>query len=537
MEPRREMTGGNQPGNRREPPNPRGTGGPSGGQGLRGQRNPRDPRSSGRPLPGAAEQYPAGRPTAGRTPPPVPAAVVQAGVPHGAREGGWLPDWVWTGEKFESGLAFFADAVGRLTRFSREPADLAAARRLAGQVVLPGLVNAHAHSFHRVVRGRPGHTAAGSWDEAHASLVQIAGERLTAEEVFAVARMVFLEMLLAGVTCVGEFHCLHHQPDGTPWPEPDFLSREIARAAHEVGIRLALLKTLHLRSGHRAEAGSAPARCRHASVDQFVRETEQLRAGLERDFPPDEVWLGVAADSLAAVPLEAFKTLGAYARTHRLRLHAHVATTPADNAACLSEYGRPPIALLAEHGLLDKRFTAVDACHLTDDEAKLLGSSRAAVCTCPVTEHHRGRAGAPAEKLLAAGASLALGSDSNLSIDLLAEARMLEYRRREGGRPRGGEPMLAGWQAATVHGARSLGAPGGALEVGRPADFFTVNLFDPAIAGADPASLLAGLVLGLERRAIRDVWVGARQRIAGGRHVNHGPIVGRFVEVQKRLWG
>ncbi len=92
------------------------------------------------------------------------------------------------------------------------------------------------------------------------------------------------------------------------------------------------------------------------------------------------------------------------------------------------------------------------------------------------------------------------------------------------------------FHAATVTGARSLGATTGALEVGRPADFFTVNLFDPSIVGAEPDVLLNNIVFALERRAIRDVWVGARQRIANGRHALHGPIVGRFVDAQKKIW-
>ena len=263
------------------------------------------------PLPPRPEKRPEPRPV------PVSAEVVQAGVPHGAREGGWLPDCVFTGEKFESGLAFFADALGRITRFSREPADLAAARRLAGQAALPGLVNAHSHSFHRALRGRTEHGPAGAWRETHDRLVA----RLSGGEVFDTARMAFMEMLLAGVTCVGEFHYLHHQPDGTPWPDADFLGREIIRAAHDVGIRIALLKVAQLRAGFRAEAGSAPARSRFAGADQFVRETEILRVALEKDFPADEAWLGVAPDSLATVPLEAFKAIATYARAQRLRLH------------------------------------------------------------------------------------------------------------------------------------------------------------------------------------------------------------------------
>jgi formimidoylglutamate deiminase len=218
----------------------------------------------------------------------------------------------------------------------------------------------------------------------------------------------------------------------------------------------------------------------------------------------------------------------------------HASTTVEENAACVAEFGRTPITLLAELGFVDKRFTAIDAIHISDEEVKLLGTARAAVCACPGSEQNLGLGVAPVKKILAAGAGVALGSDTQAQIDLLGEARQLEYRLRTNGQQRTGlatDAATALFHAATVNGARSLGATGGALEVGRPADFFTVNLFDPSIAGADAGSLLSNIVFALERRAIRDVWVGARQRIAGGRHVNHGPIVGRFVDAQKRIWG
>src|SRR4029434_5695896 len=109
---------------------------------------------------------------------------------------------------------------------------------------------------------------------------------------------------------------------------------------------------------------------------------------------------------------------------------------------------------------------------------------------------------------------------TNLQIDLLKDARLLEYHLRVLREQRTGlaaDGPTALFHAATVTGARSLGATSGALEVGRPADFFTVNLYDPSIAGADPETLLANILFSMERRAIRDVWVGARQRISNGR--------------------
>ncbi|MBL9188229.1 MAG: amidohydrolase family protein [Opitutaceae bacterium] len=432
--------------------------------------------------------------------------MTQAGVPHGSREGGWLPDLVYTGEKFESGLAFFADATGRITRFSREPADLATARRLEGQAALPGLVNAHSHAWHRALRGR-----AESLDRALAGL----GE----EEVFDTARMVFLEMLTAGITCVGEFHFLHARPDGSPWPEPHHLAAEIIRAAHEVGVRIALLNT--------ACDLAAPARCRQAGADAWVRETEALGRAVEKNYPADEVWIGAGVHTLGALPPDQLKVIAGHARAQRLRLHAHVPAAAA---------GRTPLAELAELGLLDKRFTAVDAGQLGDEDVKLLGAARALLCACPTGSLAAGQGVAPVEKLIAAGAGVALGTDTHARTDLIGEARLLELFQRAATGRHSVLAVPALFHAATVGGARSLGATGGALEVGRPADFFTVNLHDPSIAGADASSLLAAIVFGFERRAIRDVWIGGRQRLAAGRHVMHGPIIGRFSDGQKKLW-
>jgi formimidoylglutamate deiminase len=454
-------------------------------------------------------------------------------VPHGATELGWLPDCVYTGEKFETGLAFFADAVGRITRFSREPADLAIARRLEGQAALPGLVNAHSHSFHRALRGRTERQARPRAAEERLL------ERMTDEDVFDTARLAFLELLLSGITCVGEFHFLHRMPDGRPWPDVNQVGRAIVRAAHEVGIRIALLNTAVMRGDFRADESAVPPRYRSGTVEAFLRDTEALRVAVGQEFAADEAWLGVGASSLAQVPLDAFKAIAGYARAQRFRLHAHGAATAAETQACAAEYGRSEVALFAEHGIVDKRFTLVDALQLSDDDVKLLGAARAMVTVTPSSTAQRGLGLPPVGKLLAAGAGVAFGTDRQGQSSLLEEARLLEYQLRVAHGQRSGFAADAAttlFQAATVTGARSLGATGGALEVGRPADFFTVNLFDPALAGADPGTLLANVLFALERRAIRDVWVGARQRVANGRHAAHGPIVGRFVEAQRRIW-
>ena len=460
-------------------------------------------------------------------PVPVAAAVAAAGVPQGAREGGWLPDAVLVGDRFEAGMAFFADATGRLTRFSREPADLAQARRLPGVAALPGLVDTHTCSWHRFLRGRalPGADPAGG----AVGLRLLA--RLAPEDAYDAANLVFLELLRGGVTCVADCCLLRDGVTGGPPEEALATALAVARAAHETGIRLALVRQAYLRPGSGEEL--AP-RLLADGVDAFTRECEELRARLAREYPADEAWLVVGPQSLSAVPAAACRVIGEYARAERLRLQVVTAATPAAAAALRAEHGRPEVAALAELGLVDKRFTAVGGGQLEESELRLIGAARGAVCALPGTAAAHGWNLPDPAAVRAAGAGLALGSGAGVRLDLLEEARWAERRFRLEAPP---APAPAAWalQAATAMGARSLGATGGGLEVGRPADFFTVSLSEPSLAGADPVSLATALVQGGQLRAIRDVWVGARQRLAGGRHLRQGAILGRFIETQARL--
>ncbi len=447
---------------------------------------------------------------------------------------GWLPEFVYTGEKFEAGLAFFADGLGRITRFSREPADLAAARRLPGQAALPGLINVHAVSWHRLLRGRtekpsrdPRNPRA-PWQDAVSALAV----KLTAQDVYEAARMAFVEMLLAGTTCVGEFHDLQCRPDDEPLPDPGLAAEQVLRAAHDVGIRVSLFNVANLQRG----SASSPAA---GAIDAFVRDTEQMRTAIANRYPADEAWLGVATAGTSALSLDGFKVLTAYAHAQRLRVQVPLAVDAADVAAFRDQHGGSAVKVLCDHGIIDKRFTAIHGAALTDEDCRLLGAARAIVGACPTDELAFALGSAPVESLLSANAAVALGSGSH-AVDLLRAGRDLEYalRRATGKCPAlSSEIAKALLHAATVVGARSVGSTGGALEVGRPADFFTVNIYEPSIAGADADTLLAAIVFALERRAIREVWIGARQRIVNGRHADQGMIVGRFVELQRRLWG
>ncbi|HML16706.1 MAG TPA: formimidoylglutamate deiminase [Bryobacteraceae bacterium] len=455
-------------------------------------------------------------------------------------ETGWLPDLIYVDGRFETGLAMMADRNGRIARFSREPANLNAAIKLTHRAALPGLVNVHSHAFQRAIRGRTEHKTTAHRDTFWTWRVSMyhAANRIGPEAMYAIARMAFLEMMLTGITTVGEFHYLHHDARGAPYGVRNLLALEMVRAANEVGLRLALLRSAYVRAGWNRPPDPLQARFITPLAADFIADTEALRAAVHSDL----AWVGVAPHSVRAAPLDYLREVAKYARAADLPLHMHVAEQPAEVEACVAEYGRRPVELLHDEGILDSRFTGIHAIHVTGNEMRFLGKSH--VCACPTSERNLGDGAVPADGLYNAGAGICFGTDSNIQIDLLEDARLLEYDLRMNKLARAvladspSRDALARrlFHSATATGAASLGAPGGALEPGRPADFFTVDLNDPSIAGADADSLLNQVVFALERTAVKEVCVDGKMIVRDGRHPLEEQIVSRFAEVQRDLW-
>jgi formimidoylglutamate deiminase len=368
-----------------------------------------------------------------------------------------------------------------------------------------------------------------------------AANRLTPETMYRVARMAFLEMALSGITTVGEFHYIHNGAGGVPYADRDLLALQVLRAAGDVGLRIALLRTAYVRAGWRKPADPDQARFITPRVEDFIADTEALRAAIPQNSKVARAWVGVAPHSLRAVPLEYLREVAAYARSKNLPLHMHVAEQPAEVDASIAEYGCRPVELLEREGVIDAYFTGIHAIHVTDSEIAYL--SKGAVCACPTTERNLGDGAVPADRLYAAGAGICFGSDSNVQIDLLEDARLLEYHLRMNRLERvvltteTGPDALARrlFQSATETGALSLGAPGGALEVGRAADFFTVDLEDPSIAGAGQDGLLNHLVFAMERTAVRDVCVEGEMIVRDGRHALQEELVQDYIEARRDL--
>lgn len=459
----------------------------------------------------------------------------------------WLPDLLYTNGRFESGVALVGDASGRILSVTRA-ASVEADRiiHLRNRALLPGLVNAHSHAFQRVIRGRTEHRTGKRSDDfwTWREMMYAAAARLTPQDIYDASRMTFLEMALGGVTAVGEFHYLHNAPDGTPYDDPNLLSKEVIRAARDSGLRIALLRVAYARSGFRSPPNEKQARFIEPVPDIYLRNVENLKAELDGDGP-QSAWVGLAPHSVRAVPLTYLREIFEYAKAQGLPTHMHIAEQPAEIEACMEEYGRRPVALLETEGLLDERFTGIHGIHITAEEARMLARSRAMICACPTTERNLGDGVVPADLLFEEGVRISLGTDSHTQIDLLEDARELEYNMRLNKlqrvvlHPTGDSPSALAaslFDCASLHGAESIGFEGGTLQPGYPSDFFTIDLDDPSVAGATPDDLLAHIIFSLSLTAVRDVYVGGGAVVREGRHKSQCEIIERFVALQKRLW-
>lgn len=382
------------------------------------------------------------------------------------------------------------------------------AQRLAGLVV-PGLANGHSHAFHRALRART-HQGAGDFWEWRQRMYAIAG-RLDPDAYRSLATAVYAEMALAGVTAVGEFHYLHHAPDGTAYADPNEMGAALAAAAEAAGVRLTLLDTCYLRGGFdQAEVSGHQRRFADADADRWAQRASALPEG-------PRLRRGAAIHSVRAVPAEALPTVVGWAEQRDAPLHVHVSEQPAENAACLEATGLTPTGVLAEAGALGPRTTAIHATHLTGEDVAALGASGTAACLCPTTERELADGIGPGRALAAAGSSLCVGSDSHAMIDLFEEGRAIELDERLATLARGHHTPDQLLAAITTAGQAQLGWDVG-LRPGALADFVAVDLHSPRTAGATADTAVAHAVFAATSCDVTDVVVGGERVVRGGRH-------------------
>jgi formiminoglutamate deiminase len=324
---------------------------------------------------------------------------------------------------------------------------------------LPAFASAHSHAFQRAMRGLAQRSVPGQpddfwgWREAMYGLAR----SLTPESIYDVSLVAYRELAAAGVLTVGEFHYVHHQPDGSPYADRTVMSDAVIRAAKDAGLRIALLRVIYARGSADRPAEGAQVRFCDRSLDEGLSDIETLLARYASD---DDVRIGVAPHSVRAVPPNWLDDIARFAFARALPLHMHVAEQPAEVEACLAETKRRPVELLAELGVLSEQFVAVHATHLTRDEAGMLGRAGSFVCLCPTTERDLGDGLPDLGALLEHDVRLCFGVDGYAMCDPFEEMRgaILGDRLRTGRRfglwPAPAERL---WRASSDDGARALG--------------------------------------------------------------------------------
>ncbi len=394
------------------------------------------------------------------------------------------------------------------------------AERLRG-LTLPGFANAHSHAFHRALRGTTQADRGTFWTWRE-RMYQVAA-RLDPDSYLDLARATFAEMTLAGISCVGEFHYVHHQPGGKPYADPNAMGRALVRAATEAGLRITLLDACYL-SGGLDRSGVLPlagpqVRFSDGDGSRWAERVEELGPD-EHGMLAPQARAGAAIHSVRAVPPEQMHPVVAWAGRRGAPLHAHMSEQRGENDACQAVYGVSPARLLYDQDVLAPRTTVVHATHVSAADTELLGGSQVFACLCPTTERDLGDGLAPARALAAAGCTLTLGSDSHAVVDILEEARGVEYAERLARRARGQFAADALLRAATCAGHTSLGWPdAGEIAPGAWADLVTVSLDSLRTAGAPGDVALETAVFAASAADIRTVVIAGRDVVRDGVHL------------------
>ena len=417
-------------------------------------------------------------------------------------------------------------ADGRIETLVRgAPAEAGDERHEIG---LPGLPNLHSHAFQRGMAGlteQRGATADSfwTWREAMYRFVDHMGP----EEVEAIAAQAFLEMLESGFTRVGEFHYVHHDPNGAPYADIAELAARVAAAAGETGIALTLLPVFYRHAGF-GGLPAAPSQRRFVNdIDRYGRLIEASRKAVS-SLPGAVV--GIAPHSLRAATPEEITAILPLA--HGGPVHIHVAEQVKEVEDCLGWSGQRPIALLLDRLPVDERWCLVHATHVTDAESQGIVARGATVGLCPITEANLGDGLFPAQSFMARGGRFGVGSDSNVLIDAAEELRLLEYSQRLSLRTRNAlarasTPSVGRslFDAALAGGAQALGAPS-TLAVGQSADLVSLKADDTALAHRQHDRWLDGWIFAGGRQTVDCVWRAGARLVSGGRHI-HREAIGR----------
>jgi len=440
------------------------------------------------------------------------------------------------------------DGEGFVTKTTAGTAQGESAR-LNGPVV-PGMPNLHSHAFQRAMAGLTervgdgaGQGGAGSEDSFWTWRQVMYGfvARLDPDDVEAIASQLYVEMVKAGYTSVGEFHYLHHDPDGHAYDDPAEMSLRVVQAARVAGIGITHLPVLYRYGGFGGKEPSAGQRRFLHDIDAYARLLGALQDAHGED---PQFRLGIAPHSLRAVTPDLLRDgiAALDAIDDKAPIHVHIAEQMREVEECEAWSQRRPVQYLYDEFDVGERWCLVHATHMTDDERKRMAASGAVAGLCPTTEANLGDGIFPAIEYLAEGGAFGVGSDSHISVSPIEELRWLEYgqrlirqRRNRLAGTGGGSVGAALWKRAAVGGAQALGRKIGAIAPGYRADLVVLDGDHPLLVGKQEDQLLDALVFAGNANSVHAVMIGGRWRVRDGRHEVEPGVRARFQQTIRKL--
>jgi formimidoylglutamate deiminase len=444
----------------------------------------------------------------------------------------YVADRVWTTQGWAGDVRMSIDDRGYLASTATGEAE-----RL-GHWVLPGMPNLHSHAFQRAMAGlaeRKGRSddSFWTWRETMYAFAAAIGP----DELKAIAAQLYVEMLKSGYTQVCEFHYLHHQPDGTPYAQPEAMSLALIEAAREAGITLTLLPVLYMSGGFDGRPLTPRQRRFGHDLPSYLRLLETLQK-----YENEKLRVGIALHSLRAVPEDAMRNVLASDAAKSCPIHIHIAEQLGEVQDCLATRGARPVEWLLDHADVDARWTLVHATHLSAGETSRLARSGAVAGLCPTTEANLGDGLFPLADYLDAHGTLGVGSDSHISVSPVEELRWLEYgqrlsscHRNIAARRQGDSVGETLWPAALRGGALASGLPIGELRAGARADLLVLDDRAALLAARDEHAVIDSFLFAGNVPLVRDVMVGGEWVVRHFVHRDEERIAARYRSTMERL--
>ena len=360
---------------------------------------------------------------------------------------------------------------------------------LPKHTLIPGLVNAHAHSPMVLLRGLGDDKPLMDWLTKH--IWPAEGDLVTADFVKEGTELAVCEMIRTGTTCFAEHY---FYPDMT------------ARVAQEMGVRAQVgLWVGNVKTPWANDAKDCLSLGKKA-YDAFMRDHSDN----------DLVSFALAPHSPYMVDDQTFHEIKKWRDLDHLRVHIHLHETAKEVEDSLSAHRKRPIERMADLGLLDDTLQAVHLTQVNDGDIKLLKDHSVSMITCPASNMKLASGFAPLHQVLAANINLALGTDgaaSNNGLDMLEDMRMAALIAKGVAKDATVLPAKQALRMATINGARALGLADdiGSLAIGKSADVVAIDMSDYTLQPAHHPYL--SLVYAHASQHITDVWVAGKEKL------------------------